>query len=98
VVRFALAILCGLLVLSLSGVTAVAIGEPCTGLEQTSSDHDSCPPTCVTCGCCAQAVEPTAVHVEASRKPSPVEPPPLVVQFPSVSPLGVLHVPKTFRS
>ena len=84
--------------LTLSGVTAVAVGEPCSGFEQTTSDHNSCPPTCVTCGCCAQAVEPTAVHVEASPKPSPVAPPPLIVRIPDASPLGVLHVPKPFRS
>ena len=84
--------------LSLSGVTVVAVGEPCSGFEQTSSDHDSCPPTCVTCGCCAQAVEPTAIHVDASRKQAPVEPPPVVDQLPAASPLDVLHVPKPFRS
>jgi hypothetical protein len=98
VVRFSLAILCGLLMLSLSGVTVIAIGEPCTGVEQTDSDHNSCPPTCVTCGCCAQAVEPAAVHVDASQKPSPGEPPPVVDQLPAASPFDVLHVPKPFRS
>jgi hypothetical protein len=98
VVRFAVAILCGLLMLGLSGVTVLAVGEPCSSVEQTSSDHDSCPPTCVTCGCCAQAVEPTAVHVDASPKPTPVAPPPVVIRFPVPAPLGILHVPKTFNS
>jgi hypothetical protein len=98
VVRFALALVCGLLMLSLSGVTVLAVGEPCSGFEQSGSDHNSCPPTCVTCGCCAQAVEPTAVQVDATPKPSPVDPPPVVVRFPAASPPGILHVPKSFRS
>jgi hypothetical protein len=87
-----------MLMLGLFGVTVLAVGEPCSSFEQTSSDHDSCPPTCVTCGCCAQAVEPTAVEVEAFPKPSPVVPPPLVVRFPAVSPLGILHVSKSVHS
>ena len=97
-IRLALALLCGMLILSLSGVTVLAVGERCSAFEQTSSDHDSCPPTCVTCGCCAQAVEPAAVQVDATPKPSPVEPPPVVVQFPAASPPGILHVPKFLRS
>jgi hypothetical protein len=96
VLRLALAALCALLMLSLSGVTAVAIGEQCSAFEQTtsSSDHGNCAPTCVTCGCCAQAVEPTAAHVEATPQRAPVEPPPLTVQLPAASPLDVLHVPR----
>ena len=98
VIRPALALLCGMLMLSLTGVTVLAVGEPCSSFEQSTSNHDSCPPTCVTCGCCAQAVEPTAVHVDASPKPSPAEPPPIVVRFPVAAPLGILHVPKISNS
>ena len=39
-------------------------------LRTAASDHDSCPPTCVTCGCCAQAVEPVAVHADPSQRRS----------------------------
>jgi len=63
--RFALAIIVALLTFSASGVYALVIAEPCTGYEQPGQDDGACPPTCVTCGCCAQAVEPVAVVISA---------------------------------
>jgi hypothetical protein len=66
--RFALAIIVGLLALSASGVATLIAGEPCTGYELTGQGEDdgACPPTCVTCGCCAQAAETVAVAVSTS--------------------------------
>jgi len=55
--RFALAIIVALSTFSASGAYALVITEPCTGYEQPGQDVGACPPTCVTCGCCALAVE-----------------------------------------
>ncbi|MEO7272467.1 MAG: hypothetical protein ABI211_10750 [Vicinamibacterales bacterium] len=92
--RFALAIIVALLSLSASGASALAVGEPCTGYEQSGREDGTCPPTCVLCGCCAQAAEPVVllatsapdVHVTAIPTPVPV---PL-----HASPRSILHVPK----
>ena len=43
--------------------------EPCTGYEQPGREDGACPPTCVTCGCCAQAVEPVVLRSSARSTP-----------------------------
>ena len=60
--RFALAAIIALLTFSFSGLAALVTTEPCTSLGQAAEDG-SCPPTCVTCRCCAQAAEPALVLV-----------------------------------
>lgn len=94
--RFAFAIVGGLLRLSASGVSTLIAGEPCTGYEVTgqSEDDGACPPTCVTCGCCAQAAEPVAVAVSGSPD-APVSALNTVLpRIPTTDPLDILHVPK----
>ena len=94
--RFAFAIIVGLLTLSASGVSMVIAGEPCTGYELTGQGEDDggCPPTCVTCGCCAQA----AVTVSIAVSSSPDIPVSAVIavlpRIPRTDPLDILHVPK----
>ena len=52
------------------------------------------PPTCVTCGCCGQAVEPAMLGVtSAPNIPAPHNIARLR-QFPQTHPLDILHVPK----
>jgi hypothetical protein len=79
---------------SSSGIAALVISEPCTGFEQAAQDDDACPPTCVTCGCCAQAVEPTT----ASKPSSPETRVSELIALVRPRPLGqtrdILHVPK----
>jgi hypothetical protein len=94
--RFAFAIIVVLLTLSASGMSTLIAGEPCTGYELTGQGEDdgACPPTCVTCGCCAQAAEP--VGVAASSSPDiPLSG--LVTSLPRIprtDPLDILHVPR----
>jgi hypothetical protein len=93
--QLALAILVGLLSLSVSGVTALTIGEPCSASESSRAGDTSCPPTCVTCGCCAQSVEPIAVPFVSSplaRVAASLHFPPFDLLGPN--PHDVLHVPK----
>lgn len=92
--HLALAIIVGLLSCSASGVLNLVVGEPCAGFS-VSAEHDSdCPPTCVTCGCCAQAVEP-AMSAIASLSAASV--PDLVTALPAAPKArshDILHVPK----
>jgi hypothetical protein len=92
--RLALALLVGLLSFSATGVTSLLVGEPCLTFTLSPEDDGDCPPSCVTCGCCAQAAEPTAVVVASSLDlPVPhfsaVLPP-----FTETDPRDILHVPK----
>ena len=84
----------GLLTLSASGLSALIVDEQCSLYEQSLGADRDCPPTCVTCGCCAQAVEPGTLHVAlVARVPAArasTEP----VRFPTTDPLDVLHVPR----
>jgi hypothetical protein len=92
--RLALAIIVGLLSFSASGVLNLVVGEPCAGFS-VSAEHDSdCPPTCVTCGCCAQAVEPATIAIASLAA---VSIPDLVAVLPAAPKArshDILHVPK----
>jgi hypothetical protein len=50
---------------------------------------------CVTCGCCAQAVEPAELIVASSVLPSVAQTEPPLPQFPQTDPRPILHVPKS---
>lgn len=84
-----------LLVLSASGVQAIAWTDPCEGeVESAQGGDQNCPPTCFTCGCCAQAIEPPEVEILRSAEPV-VHPTPNLNPPPaSREPRGILHVPK----
>jgi len=91
--RYALALLVALLAFSASGVSTLVVLEPCTS-EQAGQEDGACAPTCLTCGCCAQPVEPVLVLASGS----PDVPPPTLIAFVSrlvdAQPRGILHVPK----
>ena len=93
--RFLFAIVVAFLILSASGATALLLPEQCGIAEQSSGGDACCPPTCVTCGCCAQAIEPAAIIVVSSPlRPSPdayISP---AANLPTSNPRDVLHVPK----
>jgi hypothetical protein len=87
-------VLVALLTFSASGVSTLVIVEPCTSYEQPGHDDGTCPPTCVTCGCCAQAVEP-AILVAATTIESPVaEITPIIPRPLKTTSRDILHVPK----
>jgi hypothetical protein len=94
--RFALAIIVGLLTLSASGVSTLIAGEPCTGYELAGQgeDDNACPPTCVTCGCCAQAAEPVAVAVSSSPEIPLSNLITVLPRIPRTDPSDILHIPK----
>ena len=93
---FAFAIVVGLLALSASGVSTIVVGEPCTGFELAGQGEDdgACPPTCVTCGCCAQAAEPVGVAVSGSPNVPLSALVASLPRIPRIDPLDILHVPK----
>lgn len=90
-----MAILVALLTFSASGASALVVPEPCTGYELPGSDDGTCPPTCVTCGCCAQAAEPAAVLVIESVQLPVADVPPRTPHLPDFDPRDILHVPKS---
>jgi hypothetical protein len=94
--RLLLALIVGVLAVSAAGVSSLIVAEPCTGFELTGQGEDdgACPPTCVTCGCCAQAAEPVALLL-ASSPDAPVS---YLVAFLFeilyADPRDILHVPR----
>ena len=92
--RFALAIIVALLTFSASGAYALVITEPCTGYEQRGQDDGACPPICVTCGCCAQAVEPVAVVISATPDALIADVSERLPTLPRTTARDILHVPK----
>jgi hypothetical protein len=92
--RFAFTIIVALLTFSASGAYALVIAEPCTGYEQPGHDDGACPPTCVTCGCCAQAVEPVAVVISVTPDTPIADVSDVLPSFQRATPRDILHVPK----
>lgn len=92
--RFTLAVFVALLAFSASGVSALFLAEPCSAFEQPAREDDVCPPTCVTCGCCAQAAEPVIVAVTISPD-LPIAGVYDIAPAPPQSRIrGILHVPR----
>jgi hypothetical protein len=92
--RCGLVLCVALLTLSASGIPVLAIGEPCAGFERETTQDSSCPPTCVTCGCCAQSIEPVVLFVPSTQKPHVPDISPVVPRLPKSLPHDILHVPK----
>lgn len=92
--RFALAIIVSLLTFSASGVVSLVRAEPCTANEPAGRKDSACPPTCVTCGCCAQVAE-AGTLVAMSWPDSPISDiVPALPELPKTDPRDILHVPK----
>ena len=92
--RLALSLIVGILSFSATGVTRLIVGEPCAPFTLAAEDDGDCPPTCISCGCCAQAVEPAALIVAVSIEIvtplfNPVPP-----AFTDSEPRDILHVPR----
>jgi hypothetical protein len=96
--RLALAIIVSLLTISASGVSSLVMAEPCIGSQPAGTDDGACPPTCVTCGCCAQAVEPVMVSVPSSPDLPVTDILVLLPSLPKTSPRDILHVPRVHLS
>jgi hypothetical protein len=96
--RFGLVFVVSLLAASASGVLAIIVAEPCGTYEPATSDEESCPPTCVTCGCCSQSVEPTALDagsVPLSTLADVISP---LLPLPAAAPRDILHVPRPLQT
>lgn len=96
--RLGLAIILGLLAFSVSGVSGLIASEPCSLFETSGGDDGACPPTCVTCGCCAQGIEPVQLPLAVSPCASVGELQIVLPEFPSADPRDILHVPKPVRA
>ena len=92
--RVVFAIAFALLTFSVSGLTGVVLGEPCVGYEQSGREDGACPPTCVTCGCCAQGVESIALVTTTAPDCRLAEVPAPLPRLSSTDPRDILHVPK----
>jgi hypothetical protein len=92
--RFGLAIIVALLTFSTSGVSPLLIAEPCTGYGEPNQADGACPPTCVTCGCCAQAAEPVILSVASSSEAPVLEVEASIPGVPQTRAREILHVPK----
>lgn len=97
-VRHGFALLVALLTVSVSGISTLVVAEPCTAFEQPGREDGACPPTCVTCGCCAQAVEPVTLTVTSSFAIPLAEVDVTSPALPRTTPRDILHVPKTLLS
>ena len=95
--RLALAILVALLTFSAAGATSLLVPEPCSADEPTSGDTN-CPPTCVTCGCCFQAAEPSVLLLAASLEMTIADSDAPLPRLVGTDPRDVLHVPRPRRS
>jgi hypothetical protein len=93
--RFALAIVVAVLSVSASGLSALVLIEPCSAYEQSSRPDQDCAPTCVTCGCCAQAVEPVALAVTTTPEILSVRIAVARTDSPKTLSRDILHVPKS---
>jgi hypothetical protein len=92
--RLLLAFVVSVLALSATGVANVVVLEPCTNESAAAPDDAACPPMCVTCGCCAQAVEPvTLTDAGTPQAPTTLATVPLP-PLPMSEPRGILHVPR----
>jgi hypothetical protein len=91
--RLAFALLVALLTFGISGISTLVAAEPC-GASDQQRDDDLCPPTCVTCGCCVQAIEASTVFLVAVREAPVAATTPPLLTVPDSSPRAILHVPK----
>ena len=92
--RLALALVIGLISFSTSGMATLFVPEACALFERAGDDRD-CPPTCVTCGCCGQAVEPVVIPIGSSPEHLLTHLALLPRRILDTIPADILHVPKT---
>ncbi len=92
--RLALATIVALLTFSASGASPLAVAEPRIGFEQPEEEDGACSQTCVTCGCCALALEPVIVSATTLPEAPVVEIDPLVLRVPQSRARELLHVPR----
>jgi hypothetical protein len=96
--RLTLAIIVALLTFNASGVGSLVRAEPCTVDESAGGNDSACPPTCVTCGCCARAAEPVPLVAMSSPDFPVSDTLPTLRQLAKTDPRDILHVPKLRRA
>jgi hypothetical protein len=92
--RLVLAFIVAMLSLSASGLSSLIVDEACLGDEPPGQSDSVCPPTCVTCGCCAQAIEPVALVAAGSPDVAVTGVDAVLPDLPDSDPRPILHVPK----
>jgi hypothetical protein len=93
--RAILAVIVVVLSIGASGVSALVVSERCTPYERSASQDDACPPTCLTCGCCAQAVEPVALTVRIIPQAPVANIAASALSLEMSQARDILHVPKS---
>ena len=92
--RLVLGLVVTVLSISASGVPRLVVDEPCPAFALGAEDDGDCPPTCVTCGCCAQAAETGAIVVADSLDIPIIHSAAVLPRFTETDPRDILHVPK----
>ncbi len=95
--RFVFALFVVALSFSTSGLSSLLVPEPCAVGEIGDTDS-TCPPSCVTCGCCHRSVDVTRIEVTVARVREVAEPPTFRDTLRAATPREVLHVPKSLLS
>jgi hypothetical protein len=93
--RFALAVVVALLAAGVSGMTSLLTPEPCSTSLLSGTDDERCPPTCATCGCCAQPAETVMLVARPSSDALVADIAAAFPRFPQTDPRAILHVPKS---
>ncbi|MGC4086206.1 MAG: hypothetical protein QM736_29805 [Vicinamibacterales bacterium] len=96
--RLALALVVALLTFTMCGVMSLLVHEPCSSFMSLDGDDATCPPTCATCGCCAQAVEPVTLSTSAVPQLIVWDVPDLQPGHALTTSLDILHVPRRIRA
>ena len=91
--RLVLVLLVSTLGFSTSGLAGLLVPEPCRVGEISGTDS-TCPPSCMTCGCCHRAIDIARVQVVATEIRVVSESPAPSVHPRSAAPREILHVPK----
>ena len=92
--RLAFTVMVASLILSASGAGGLFVNEPCSTQAPADEHGGTCPPICVTCGCCGQAVEPVAVVVPEAPALPILCTTQILPGLPPAAPRDILHVPK----
>jgi hypothetical protein len=92
--RLVLTLFVALLAFGASGAVGMLVPEPCAALDTCAGDDETCLPTCVSCGCCAQAVEPVALAVPDVPDLASPDIPGAGPRPTLTASLDILHVPR----
>jgi hypothetical protein len=94
--RIASALIVASLTFTASGLLGLMVPEPCTASELAGSGQDDgrCPPTCITCSCCARPLVFGILAAASSPEQTVTVIEAVLQRVPETDPHPILHVPK----